>query len=171
MARAMPRIQAVAFDLGNTLVYEDSVLAPQVRPMPGVLEVLPAISLPMAVWTNTRHEGAAEVLRWLSRAGIEKFFSSITTSVDAGARKPAEAFFRFALTRWGRGKDEVLFVCNQLNTDVLGASRYGIRTAWISAPEFRGPEETMELKDVQPSFIVEDFAALPRLLERLAREG
>ncbi|HUK86835.1 MAG TPA: HAD family hydrolase [Terriglobales bacterium] len=163
----MPRIQAVAFDLGNTLVYEDSVLEPQVRRMPGVLEVLPAISLPMAVWTNTRRERAVEVRRWLSSAGIDKFFSSIVTSVDAGARKPAEAFFHFALARWGRTKDEVLFVCNQLNTDVLGASRCGIRTAWIAAPEFRGPEETLELKDVQPSFVLPDLEALPGLLERL----
>jgi len=165
----MPRIQAVAFDLGNTLVYEDSVLEPQVRRMPGVLEALSAISLPMAVWTNTRREGAAEVSRWLRSAGIDKFFSSIATSVDAGARKPAEEFFRFALARWGRAKDEVLFVCNQLNTDVLGASRFGIRTAWIAAPEFRGPEETLELEDVQPSFVLPDLEALPELLERLAR--
>ncbi len=167
----MTRIQAVAFDLGNTLVHEESVLEPQVRPMPGVVEVLPAISLPMAVWTNTLRERAAEVARWLSNAGIEKFFSSIATSVDAGARKPAAEFFEFALARWGRSKDEVLFVCNQLNTDVLGASRYGIRTAWISAPEFRGPEETMELRDVQPSFVLPDFAALPGLLERLVHQG
>ena len=166
----MSRVQAVAFDLGNTLVYEDSVLEPQARRMPGVLEVLPAISFPMAVWTNTRREGAAEVARWLSSAGIEKFFSSIATSVDAGARKPAAEFFEFALARWGRNKGEILFVCNQLNTDVLGASRYGIRTAWIAAPEFRGPEETMDLTAVQPTFILEDLAALPGLLEGLARE-
>lgn len=165
----MSRIQAVAFDLGNTLVYENSVLSPQVRLMPGVREVLPLMSLPMAVWTNTRRERAADVARWLSNAGIERFFSSIATSVDAGARKPAEAFFHFALAQWGRPKEEILFVGNQLNTDVLGASRLGIRTAWIAAPEFRSKEETMDLEAVQPTFVLEEMAALPRLLQRLVQ--
>jgi FMN phosphatase YigB (HAD superfamily) len=153
------------------LVDEESVARPPVRLMPGVSEVIPTISLPMAVWTNTRREREADVLRWLNGTGVEKLFSSIVTSVDAGARKPAAEFFQFALARWERQKEEVLFVCNQLNTDVLGASQCGIQTAWISAPEFRSKDETLDLRAVQPTFVLSDLAALPELLKLLALPG
>lgn len=165
------RIQAVAFDLGDTLVSEQSILAPPLRLMPGVREVLPAISLPMAVWSNTRRDREAEVIRMLEAVGIGGFFSSVSTSVDAGARKPAAEFFEFALAKWRRHKEEILFVCNQLNTDVLGASRCGIQTAWVAAPEFRSKDETMDLSTVQPSFVLPELGALPGLLERIARQG
>jgi FMN phosphatase YigB (HAD superfamily) len=80
----------------------------------------------------------------------------------------ANLLLRFALAKWQIERDEVLFVCNQLNTDVLGAEQYGIRTAWLSAPEFRSADETMALDDVKPTFSLSDFGQLPSLLQEIS---
>jgi HAD superfamily hydrolase (TIGR01493 family) len=160
-------VKAVAFDFGHTLVDEHSVFH-HPRPMPGAVEALPQIRLPMAVWANTRTAGEAAVREILRTSEIEQYFSSVVTSVDAGFRKPAPEFFRFALSQWRFAKDEILFVGNQLNTDVLGAERYGIRTVWLSGAEFRSDDETMTLADVRPSFIISDLMRLPSLLQAIS---
>ncbi len=38
-------------------------------------------------------------------------------------------------------KDEVLFVGNQLNTDITGGEQYGIRTVWLCGRPYRSIEE------------------------------
>ena len=69
---------------------------------------------------------------WLERAGLSALFRWVITSVDARARKPAPQFFQDALGRCGLAREDVLFVGNQLNTDVSGAEAFGIPTAWLS---------------------------------------
>jgi FMN phosphatase YigB (HAD superfamily) len=118
-------IKAVAFDFGHTLIDErkDGDVPLDSRPihlMPEVAEVLPFLALPLAVWANTRTATEAELRQWLERAGIGRFFAWVVTSVDAGFRKPAPEFFDFALGKCALSKDEVLFVGNQLNTDITG---------------------------------------------------
>lgn len=90
-------LKLVAFDLGHTLVDEQQDVTTlseswPVRLMPEVLEVLPAISIPLAVWANTQTATGADLRRFLDRAGIGRFFSWVITSVDAGFRKPAPGF-------------------------------------------------------------------------------
>ncbi len=163
-------IKAVAFDLGHTLVNEgkfEGVL----ELMPGVHEVLPQINLPMSVWANTRAMRETELRQKLQEAQIQQYFSTIVTSVDAGFRKPAAEFFEFALSKWPYAKEEILFICNQLNTDVLGAQRYGIQTAWLAASAFRSGDETMTLRDVTPTYVIQCFADLPLLLQRFCTPG
>lgn len=164
----MPKfVKTVAFDFGHTLVHEGFV-DDRIDLMPGVRELLPQIDLPMAVWANTRTAAEAEVRRLLRIAGIEQYFACVVTSVDAGFRKPAGEFFQFALATGNFERDNVLFVCNQLNTDVLGAEAFGIRTAWLSAPEFRNKDETMTLDDVKPTFILSGLKELPSLLQEVS---
>ena len=52
-------LKAIAFDWGHTLMDErwDEHIPLETRPvhlMPGVTEVLPQLTLPLAVWANTR---------------------------------------------------------------------------------------------------------------------
>lgn len=160
-------VQAVAFDFGHTLV-DEHIHRDPLRLMPGVWDALTKISLPMAVWANTRIAGEAEVRKMLRAVQIEHHFSCVVTSVDAGFRKPAPEFFQFALSKWPFVKEQVLFVGNQLNTDVLGAESYGIRTAWLSGCEFRSDDETMTLEDVRPTFILRGFSELLTLLKDIS---
>lgn len=97
-------LRAVAFDWGHTVMDEcrDGDVSLAVRPvhlMPGVLEVLPQVPFPLALWANTRVATELDVRAWLERAGLGDLFRWVITSVDAGARKPAPQFFQYALMR------------------------------------------------------------------------
>lgn len=164
------RMKAVAFDWGHTLMDEcrDRDVPIDARPvhlMPGVLEVLPHMTLPLAVWANTRFAAEIEVRGWLDRAGLGGFFQWVITSVDAGVRKPAPAFFQYALARCGFAKDDVLFVGNQLNTDIAGAEAFGIRTVWLSGPAYRSNDDAP--CDACPTYTIRTLNDLPALLQRL----
>jgi FMN phosphatase YigB (HAD superfamily) len=125
--------RVIAFDWGHTQMDErrDAQVPLDARPvhlMPGVADVLPRLSLPLAVWANTRITSETAVRGWLDRARLGPFFLWVITSVDAGARKPAPEFFQYALGRCGLAKEDVLFVGNQLNADIAGGEAIGIRT-------------------------------------------
>lgn len=165
-------VKAVAFDFGHTLIDErkDSYVPLESRPihlMPEVSEVLPSVSLPMAVWANTRTATEAELRQWLDRAGIGRFFTWVVTSVDAGFRKPLPEFFDFALRKCGLRKDEVLFVGNQLNTDIMGGQQYGIPTVWLSGPAYRSADETLSPEEVHPTYRIRTLGEFPALLQRI----
>jgi len=163
-------LKLVAFDVGHTLIDERIDAADFVEPitlMPHVLEVLPQIRLPMAAWSNTKSARETEVRNLLRAAGIERFFSWVITSIDANCRKPNREFFRYALETCGVRADEVLFVGNQLNTDVCGGTQCGIKTVWISGEAHRSPDETMLAGDVTADYEIEFLAELPALLGKI----
>jgi len=166
-------IRAVAFDFGHTLVNEekDTAIPLESRPihlMPDVSEILPCIPVPMAVWANTRTATGTDLERFLDRAGIGRFFAWVVTSMDAGFRKPAPQFFEFALRKCGLASDEVLFVGNQLNTDIAGGQKHGIRTVWLSGGAYRSTDETLPPQDVHPTHTIHTLRQLPSLLENLS---
>ena len=163
-------LKAVAFDWGHTLMDErrDEQIPLETRPihlMPGVAEVLPRLTLPLAVWANTRVAAEAAVRRWLDRAGIGPFFRWVITSVEAGARKPAPEFFQYALAGCGLARDEVLFVGNQLNTDIAGAEAFGIRTVWLRGAAYRSLDDAP--CEASPTYTIDTLHDLPALIEQL----
>lgn len=165
-------IKAVAFDLGHTLIDEekDATIRHEERPvhlMPWVSEILPQIPNPMAVWANTQTATGAELRSFFDRGGIGRFFAWVVTSVDAGFRKPTPQFFDFALRTCELARQEVLFIGNQLNTDIAGGEGYGIRTVWVSGSAHRSADETQTPTDVHPTHTIPTLRELPPLLRRL----
>jgi putative hydrolase of the HAD superfamily len=166
-------LKAIAFDVGHTLIDERidaATFLPPVQLMPHVLEVLPQIDLPMAAWSNTKSAREAEVRQLLRAAGIEQFFRWVITSIDAGSRKPDRKFFRFALEGCGLSADELLFVGNQLDTDICGGSQCGIRTVWISGDAHRSPEETLTPAEIAADFEITSLSELPGLLQQIRQK-
>lgn len=163
-------LRAIAFDVGHTLIDERIDAASFIEPvrlMPHVLEVLPQVDLSMAAWSNTKSAREREVRQLLRSGAIEKFFTWVITSIDANSRKPNREFFRYALENCKLTADEVLFVGNQLNTDIYGGMQCGIRTVWISGVLHRSPDETATREEVIPDFEIETLAELPDLIQRI----
>jgi putative hydrolase of the HAD superfamily len=163
-------MNAIAFDLGHTLMDErrDEHLPIDARPihlMPGVSDVIPHMTLPLAVWANTRVAAEAAVRDWLDRAGLGRFFHWVITSVDAELARPAPEFFEYAFARCGLANDEVLFVGNQLNTDIAGAEAFGIRIAWLSDPAYRSGDDA--LCDARPMYTIGTLRDLRALVQKL----
>lgn len=163
-------LKAVAFDWGHTVMNEsrDGDVPLEVRPihlMPGVSEVLPHLTLPLALWANSRIAREREVRAWLTRAGLGRVFRWVITSVDAGARKPTPQFFEYALAQSGLAREDVIFVGNQLNTDIAGGQAFGIPTVWLSGSDHRSADDTP--CDASPTYTIRTLYDLPMLLHRL----
>ncbi|HWY70925.1 MAG TPA: HAD hydrolase-like protein, partial [Terriglobales bacterium] len=73
----------------------------------------------------------------------------------------------FALRKCGLSESEVLFVGNQLNTDVCGGVSCGIRTVWISGEAHRSPDDIGA--DVKPDFVIKSMLELPDLMRHLSQ--
>ena len=165
-------IRAVVFDFGHTIMdemqYRDIPLRSRpVRLMHGVGEMLPRVGVSKGIWANTKRATESGVRHWLRRGNINQYFTWVVTSVDAGYRKPDRRFFDFALRRCGLEGQELLFVGNQLNTDIRGAQEYGIPNVWLSGPEYRSPDDTMAPGQIEPAFVISHLNDLPALLQRL----
>ena len=50
-------------------------------------------------------------------------------------------FFDYALARCGCAPDDVLFIGNQLNTDIAGANRARIRSVWLAGDAYRSDDD------------------------------
>jgi len=169
MATHMP-LKAIAFDWGHTLIDEhrDQHIPLDTRPihlMPGVADVLPQLTLPLALWANTRVAREPVVRGWLDRAGLGLLFQWVVTSVDAGARKPAPEFFQYALACCGLTKNDVLFVGNQLNTDIAGGEAFGIRTVWLCGSSYRSLDDSP--CNAKATYTIDTLHRLPVLVQRL----
>ena len=166
-------ITAVMFDFGHTIADElkSRDIPLRKRPihlMPGVIETLPRVGLPIGLWCNSRRAKEPGLRHWLKRAGLNQYFRWVVTSVDAGYRKPAREFFDYAVAHSGLRKEEILFVGNQLNSDILGAHRYGIENVWLSGAAHRSPDDTLSIGEVTPDHTIEALAELPGLLTNIA---
>ena len=173
IAASPAAVQMLALDWGHTLMDErrDRAIPLDHRPahlMPGVREALGAITLPLAVWANTREGDERHVRAWLTRAGLDGVFTWVITSTDAGARKPSARFFAYALARCGWPADDVLFVGNQLNTDVAGANAAGIRSVWLAGEAYRSDDDRP--CEAEPTYTIQSLMDLPGLLARLVDE-
>ncbi len=163
-------LKAIAFDWGHTLMDErrDDHIPLEARLvylMPGVADVLPRLRLPLAVWANTRVAPEVMIRGWLDRAGLAPLFQWVITSVDAGVRKPDPEFFQYALARCGLTKDDVLFVGNQLNSDIAGGEAFGIRTVWLRGPAHRSLDDGP--CTARATYTIDTLYSLPALVERL----
>jgi FMN phosphatase YigB (HAD superfamily) len=161
------RIEAVALDLGHTVIDERLgllALTPhdESRLMPGAREAMERLTLPIAIWANTRVANANDVRLWLERAGLASYVTWVVTSVDANVRKPTPAFFDYALRLMQMGPEQVLFVGNQRNTDIAGGEASGIQTVYLTDAVYRSPDDAPST--AEPTFRIATLRDLPALV-------
>jgi HAD superfamily hydrolase (TIGR01458 family) len=92
-------------------------------------------------------------------AGLE--YAADTEAIVLG--KPSAAYFAAALEALDAEADMTWMVGDDLENDVLGAHRYGMKTILVRTGKFR-PDE-VERSRVQPDAIVSSIAQLPDWLE------
>ena len=163
-------IKVLIFDLGHTILDEErdreiDILVRPAFPMPGVTEVIPRISLPMGIWANTTAATADDVKQWLRRASLDQYFSYVVTSTDIGYRKPDRRFFTRALAECGCIANEVLFVGNQLNSDIAGANACGIPSVLLTGPAYRSGDDGEAI--AEPTHNIKSLNELPDLLTKI----
>lgn len=95
-----------------------------------VREVLAALPWPVCIVSNADER---ELLLAVEHLGLT--FDCIITSETARSYKPDAGIFRAALDLTGWRSDRVVHVGDSLHSDVGGAQRLRIRTAWVNRAE------------------------------------
>ena len=76
---------------------------------------------------------------------IAPYFDEIIISGAFGRGKPDPTIFEHALEKMGLEKDDAIMVGDNLMTDILGASRIGMKSVWIN-------RENKERNEVSPTY-------------------
>lgn len=90
--------------------------------------------------------------RKLAAARMTDYFDTIVLSEDAGATKPAAAFFDHAFEATGADREKTLMVGDNFSTDIVGAQGVGMDTLFFNRkPDSFSPptRPTFEVKALQ----------------------
>ena len=147
VALAEPAFEAFFAARCEVTHYDDSVAA---------LERL-AARVPLAALSN----GNA----CLTRIGLMPLFRFQLGAREHGAAKPAASIFHAACAQLGVAPAQVLHVGDDVEMDVVGAHRAGLRTCWINRPDDAGTVRAWPRADVRPDLEFTTLAALADWLD------
>jgi putative hydrolase of the HAD superfamily len=91
------------------------------------------------------------------------FFDHIVISGSFGRGKPDPTIFEHALSKMCIDKEMAIMVGDNLMTDILGASRVGMKSVWVN-------REEKERGDVVPDFEIKHLEELLPILDSLNKE-
>ena len=116
-----------------------------------------AARVPLAALSN----GNAD----LDRIGLMHVFAFQLGAREHGAAKPAASIFHAACERLGCAPGDVLHVGDDIEMDVVGAHRAGMRTCWINRPDDTGTLRHWPHDEPRPDLEFPTLAALADWLE------
>ncbi len=129
--------------LGNRLSPDDPRIAsavqayfsafyPNVRLVPGTKAMLERLQkhYPLGLLSNFTHAPAARKI--LATVGIEKYFKTVVISGEMGYRKPHPRVFSALAEGFSEAKEHILFVGDDPETDIKGASQSGLLPVWMT---------------------------------------
>jgi HAD superfamily phosphatase (TIGR01668 family) len=122
-------IKAIIFDIGNTLLKEDSGQA-----YPHVIDTLKQLKdkYRLAVISNVLPTTPAEKVHQILRESqLLDFFEFVLVSSELGVSKPDTKIFNVALEKMNVKPEEVVIVGNTISTDIFGGNRVGMKTILI----------------------------------------
>ncbi|MBO7506267.1 MAG: HAD family hydrolase, partial [Paludibacteraceae bacterium] len=64
--------------------------------------------------------------------GLIDAFDGVILSEDAGANKPSQAYFDYAIRTSGASASETLMIGDNFSTDILGAKAAGLHTMFFN---------------------------------------
>jgi HAD superfamily hydrolase (TIGR01662 family) len=161
-------IKAVCFDLGDTLIAEETVVhdssgrAITAHLIEGVFEVLEAIrkeGYRIGMIANGDSAGCWNIIE---ATGLQNYFDAIVISEEVDIEKPDKKIFEIALARLGVKPENAVMVGNRIDTDILGANRFGMKSVW-----FRWNTRYSDIIDrsqEKPDFTINSLSELPDLL-------
>ena len=144
-------LPAEAHESVRSAIHDASVYHPP-TPLPGAiqaLEELQALGLRLALVSNTGLSPGLALRDLLDRFGMTRFFTAQVYSDELQSWKPDPRMFDEAVFALGIAKEDVLFVGDTPEADILGAQSYGIGlTAQVGKKRVEGVEATLTLDGV-----------------------
>ena len=106
----------------------------------------------------------------VERGRLHDWLTHWTSSEEAKSCKPDHRFFDIALKKSGLAADQVMFVGDSLEQDILGAHTAGMTTVLIT--EINQPAPMHIGREVPaPNFSISSLSELPGIIERLAERA
>ena len=170
-------IRAIFFDLGDTIMLERSEIkdsggttlsADLVPGMADLLQALRSEGYRLALVADSRKNTPINVLK---QHNLIDLFEHLAISENVGAEKPAAEIFLDALEALHIPKDaypQVVMVGNNLERDMVGANKLGLRTVFFHVNDSRRtiPEDRAEI----PRHTVHNADELRELIQDLSQE-
>ena len=131
-ARWLSEWPDTGLDIAALTEWFEDAMDRQMKPDPEVSNFLAQLNdrqVPWGIVTN----GPSQMQRHKCQAlGMDQIAPFIIVSEEVGYAKPDPRIFRDALDATGLGQPErVMFVGDNPRTDIDGARRFGMRTAWV----------------------------------------
>ena len=140
--------------------------------IPGAEEVLANLAgkYRLGLVSNFTHPPA--VYRILERLHVRAFFEVILISGSVGVRKPHPTIFGELTDRMGIPPEDIIYVGDELEADILGAHRVGMRTVWLTYRQSLGRSSPLEqfvglsedIQQVQPDHVIQGWSEFPAVL-------
>lgn len=166
--RTPATIQAVCFDLGDTLVAEESVVHNAIGQsvaadvIQGTYEVLQGIresGIKTALVTNGDSIGGRNLINYCK---LEDHFDCIVISEEVGVEKPGSEIFETALNSLNVRPVNTVMVGNRIDADIVGANRMGLTSVWFKWNDRY--EEAVESEEEKPDFTITRASELLEVL-------
>jgi putative hydrolase of the HAD superfamily len=68
----------------------------------------------------------------LKNSGMDRYFTSVITSEEAGSKKPDPEIFHYALRKTGASANESIMIGDDLDVDIAGARQLGIDQLYVN---------------------------------------
>lgn len=81
-------------------------------------------------------------------AGLSRSLDVVLDSIRVGVAKPDPAIFRMALNRMNLTAENVIFVGDSYERDMIPARKIGLKTVWIKGPNPRIPADAPQVDAV-----------------------
>jgi putative hydrolase of the HAD superfamily len=91
---------------------------------------------------------------------LHAYFDTIIISGDFGIGKPDTSLFNYLLEETGLAASNSIMVGDNLNTDILGANRVGMKSVWINRSD-------QKVREIQPTYQIEKLAELMPIINSL----
>lgn len=127
------------------------------------LELLDALKEKYNLLLLTNGSPALQNVKLELTPELRDYFKQIIISGDFGIGKPDASIFEHALEQMNVKAHEVIMVGDNLNTDILGASRTGITSVWVN-------RKNKKRTDVKPNHEIKSLRELIPLLETLNKQ-
>ena len=101
----------------------------------------------------------------LHRIGLMHVFRFQLGAREHGAAKPAASIFHAACRQLGCAPAHVLHVGDDVEMDIVGGARAGLRTCWINRPDATGARRDWPRSDVRPDLEFPTLTALADWLD------
>lgn len=101
----------------------------------------------------------------LAAIGIDRLFRFQLGAREHGAAKPDAGLFHAACERLGCAPGDVLHVGDDIEMDIVGAARAGLRTCWINRPDDNGQARAWPHDDPRPDLAFDNLLALADWLD------